>query len=242
MALIETNRRNAERQGAVPLPPDVFELSDADVVERVRAGETGLFEVLMRRYNRRLYRVTWSILLDGAEAEDVVQDAYVRAFQHLDQFAGRAPFATWLTRIAAHEASARRRKRRRLVALDGLEGVERERLISREADGAGGPPGAEDRLLARSARELLRRAVARLPPGEREVFVLREVEGLSNRETAVALGLTRTASKVRLFRARRRLRRELARITGGAVEHLLPFAGERCRRTVERVLERIADD
>lgn len=238
MALMEKKPRDAARESAAALPPEAFELSDQDVVERVRAGETGLFEVLMRRYNRRLFRVTWSILLDGDEAEDVIQDAYVRAFQHLDQFEGRARFATWLTRIAAHEASARRRKRRRLVALDGMEGPERERLISGDAE----PVGAEDRLLARSARDLLRRSVARLPPSEREVFVLREVEGLSNRETAATLGLTRTATKVRLFRGKRRLRRELARITGGAVDHLLPFAGERCRRTVERVLERIAPE
>lgn len=236
MALVEPDRRDAAQESVASLPPDAFELSDLEVVERVRAGETGLFEVLMRRYNRRLFRVAWSILLDGDEAEDVVQDAYVRAFQHLDQFEGRARFATWLTRIAAYEASARRRKRHRLVALDGLEGAERERLMA----GTGEPAGAEDRALARGAREILRRAVARMPSAEREVFVLREVEGLSNRETAAALGLTRTAAKVRLFRGKRRLRRELARITGGAKEHLLPFAGERCRRTVERVLERIA--
>lgn len=238
MALMETQRRDAARESAAALPPEAFDLSDLEVVERVRAGETGLFEVLMRRYNRRLFRVTWSILLDGDEAEDVVQDAYVRAYQHLDQFEGRARFATWLTRIAAYEASARRRKRQRLVALDGMADPERERLIAGELE----PAGAEDRVLARTARDLLRQAVARLPPSEREVFVLREVEGLSNRETAATLGLTRTATKVRLFRGKRRLRRELARIAGGAVEHLLPFAGERCSRTVERVLERIAPE
>src|SRR5947209_20293611 len=93
-------------------------LSDEQVIERVLAGETALYEVVMRRYNTRLYRVARAILKNDAEAEDVMQDAYVRAFQHLDQFAGRAKFSTWLTRIAVHEALARVHKRRRYEALD----------------------------------------------------------------------------------------------------------------------------
>src|SRR5438105_15128913 len=82
------------------------ELADEEVVHRVLAGETALFEILMRRYNQRLYRVARAILREDAEAEDVMQDAYVRAYQHLDQFAGRAKFSTWLTRIAVHEPLA----------------------------------------------------------------------------------------------------------------------------------------
>src|SRR5216110_661826 len=91
------------------MPANADLLSDEEVVARVLAGETALFEILMRRYNRRLYRVTRSILRDDAEAEDVMQEAYVRAYTHLDQFAGRAAFGTWLTRIAVHEALARAR-------------------------------------------------------------------------------------------------------------------------------------
>src|SRR5438309_8051823 len=94
------------------------ELADEEVVHRVLAGETALFEILMRRYNQRLYRVARAILRDDAEAEDVMQDAYVRAYQHLDQFAGRAPFSAWLTRIAVHEALARLRLRKRNTQLD----------------------------------------------------------------------------------------------------------------------------
>src|SRR5712692_11762211 len=92
--------------------------SDEAVVERVRAGETALFEIIMRRYNQRLYRVARAILRNDAEAEDVMQDAYVRAYQHLDQFARRAPFSAWLTRIAVHEALARLRLRNRTQQID----------------------------------------------------------------------------------------------------------------------------
>lgn len=97
-------------------------MTDEEVVKRVRAGETAIFEVLMRRYNQRLYRVTRSILRDDGEAEDVMQDAYFQSYIHLDQFEGRARFSTWLTKIAVHEALARLRKRRRLVDIDTASG------------------------------------------------------------------------------------------------------------------------
>src|SRR5690242_13555249 len=95
-------------------------VSDEEVVARVLAGDTGVFEIVMRRYNQRLYRVAWSILRNDSEAEDVMQDAYVRAFEHLDQFAGRAKFATWLTRIAVHEALMRQRRSARYQDLDSV--------------------------------------------------------------------------------------------------------------------------
>src|SRR5215208_7820667 len=101
-------------------------MTDEEVVERVRAGETALFEILMRRYNQRLYRVARSILGNDGEAEDVTQDAYVRSYMHLDQFDGRAKFSTWLTRIAVNEALARLRKRQRLVEIDAASGSTEE--------------------------------------------------------------------------------------------------------------------
>ena len=99
--------------------------TDQEVVERVKAGDTALYEIIMRRYNQRLYRVARAILRDAAEAEDVIQDAYVRAYQHLDQFAGRAPFSTWLTRIAVHEAFHRMRWRNNNQQLEILRTTER---------------------------------------------------------------------------------------------------------------------
>src|SRR5690606_8355575 len=101
-------------------PPAGAELSDAAVIEHVRAGHTALFELLMRRHNQRLYRAVRAILGDPAETEDVVQEAYVRAFMHLDQFEGRAQFATWLTRIAVHEALHRRKRQARFTTLEDV--------------------------------------------------------------------------------------------------------------------------
>src|SRR6267154_3824094 len=95
-------------------------LSDEEVVSRVLAGETAMFEIVMRRHNQLLYRVARSILRNDGEAEDVMQDAYVRAYERLDQFAGKAAFSTWLTRIAIHEALARKRRRGRMEELDAL--------------------------------------------------------------------------------------------------------------------------
>src|SRR5437868_15457508 len=105
------------------------ELADEEVVHRVLAGETALFEILMRRYNQRLYRVARAILREDAEAEDVMQDAYVRAYQHLGQFDGRAKFSTWLTRIAVHEALARANRRRRYEALDASTNSQGENMM-----------------------------------------------------------------------------------------------------------------
>src|SRR5829696_1190993 len=137
-------------------------LSDEEVVKRVLAGDTSLFEILMRRYNQRLFRVTRSIVADDAEAEDVVQDAYVRAFRDLATFRGEARFSTWLTRIACHESLARVRKRRRLVAITD-----------------GGPPeppaatiGPERELENRELQAVLREAVEVLPDPLRAVFCL----------------------------------------------------------------------
>src|SRR6516165_5797068 len=97
-------------------------LSDEETVERVRAGETGLYELLMRRYNQRVYRVVRSVLPDDGEAEDVLQEAWVRAYQHLDQFKGMSSFSTWVTKIALYEALARSRKKRRWIPLEDTEG------------------------------------------------------------------------------------------------------------------------
>ena len=147
--------------------------TDEEIVERVLAGETALFELLMRRYNQRVYRVTRAIVGDEGEAEDVTQDAYVRAFEHLDQFAGRARFSTWLTRIAVHEASARRRRRGRQTDLE-------ESMPTLASAGA----GPEQRAADHELRQAIEDAVDALPEVYGSVFMLREVRGLSTAETA----------------------------------------------------------
>lgn len=123
--------------GLAEVAPAQTALADEEVVQRVLGGETALYEVVMRRYNQRLYRVAMSILRNDGEAEDVIQDAYVRAYTHLHQFEGRARFSTWLTRIAVHEALGRLRSRARLDSIEGMEdreGKSMEWLKSSEAD------------------------------------------------------------------------------------------------------------
>src|SRR5262249_48571804 len=150
-----------------------------------------LYEVLMRRYNQRLFRVARSILRDGAEAEDVMQDAYVRAYEHLGDFAGQAKFSTWLTRIAVHEALRRARRQSRMGNLDFVMETASVKI-----------PSPEQQVYDRELRIALERAIDRLPDGYRSVFVLRMVEGLDVAETAGALELGAEAVKTRLHRAR----------------------------------------
>jgi RNA polymerase sigma-70 factor (ECF subfamily) len=208
-------------------------LADAEVIRRVRDGESALFEVLMRRYNQRLYRAARAIVRDEDEAEDVMQQAYVNAFQHLDQFAERASFATWLTRIAVHEALARRRRRGRAVEFEAMESDEgREALASRE-------PGPEEQALTGELRHALESALDGLPPMYRAVFMLREVEGLSTTETAECLDATEDVVKTRLHRARALLQRELMARAGSGARHAFTFRAVRCDRVVEAVFSRI---
>ena len=204
--------------------------TDEQVVERVVAGETELYEIIMRRCNQRLYRVVISILRDSDESEDVVQDAYVRAYQHLNQFESRAPFSTWLTRIAVHEALARLRKRSHLQQLDtDME----EREIS--VDFASPPADPEETTSQAELARLLEQSVMGLPEQYRPVFMLRDVEELSTSETAAALSLTEENVKVRLHRARALIRRELLARVGASAKDAFPFMGQRCDRVVKRV-------
>lgn len=208
-------------------------LSDEEVVRRVLEGDTSLFEILMRRHNQRLFRVARGILLDDAEAEDVMQEAYVRAFRELVGFRGEARFATWLTRIACHEALARARKRRRLVSLVSTTGGE----PPDPPDHASGP---EQELENRELHTVLREAVEALPDPLRSVFCLREIEGLSSEQTADALGLTAENVRVRLHRAKLGLRQKLDERIGREVRRLYLFDGARCDRVVEGVFARLS--
>jgi len=215
------------------VPARVSGLSDEQVVARVRRGETALFEIIMRRYNQRLYRAARAILRDDGEAEDVVQEAYVRAFTHLDQFAGRAAFGTWLTRIAVHEALARARRRGRLQPL-GDEGSEGDDMTAFRS-AADVEKQAADRELGR----VLETAIEALPDPFRAVFVLREVEEMSTAETAAALDLREETVKTRLHRARALLRRALYAGTREAAHAVFQFGFARCDRVVAAVFGRI---
>jgi RNA polymerase sigma-70 factor (ECF subfamily) len=213
---------------SLPLPPDA---ADEELVCRVKAGDKGLFEVLMRRYNQRLFRVTRAILRDDAEAEDVMQQAYLNAYAHLDQFAGRSSCATWLTRIAVHEASARARRRR---------SAENENMRDPDEDAAAslpdGGPDPEAQLLAGEVRGLLEAAIDALPERYRCTFVLREVEGLGTAEAAESLGISEELVKTRLYRARALLRDELCRRAGNEIGRTFSFHLSRCDRVVSAVM------
>jgi RNA polymerase sigma-70 factor (ECF subfamily) len=211
-------------------------LTDEEVVARVLAGELALFEVLMRRYNQRLYRVVRSVLTSDSEAEDVVQDAYVRAYTNLAQFERRASFATWLTRIAFNEALARKKAREKLVEVDSLEESEEAKMKYLTSNA----PNPEEEALARSIGGMLETAVDTLPESYRSVFMLRDVEGLSTAETAQCLDLSEESVRVRLHRGRALLRREIFKRTGEASAVAFQFAGARCDGIVASVLTRIA--
>lgn len=214
---------------------DLKELRDEDIVERVLAGETALFEIVMRRYNQRLYRVSRSILRDDGEAEDVMQDAYVRAYEHLNQFAGKAAFATWLTRIAIHEALARKRRRGRHEALDAMQSVNGDSMPILKSSAA----SPETDAATSETRRLLESAIEALPEAYRTVVVLREVEEMTVAETATSLGLTEGVVKTRLHRAHAMLRKDLYARAQGRATDLYQFHAVRCDRVVKNVFERI---
>jgi len=213
------------------LPADTGLMPDGEVVERVRDGETALFEILMRRYNQLLYRAARAITGNAHEAEDVVQEAYVRAYLHLDQYEGRAKFSTWLTKIAVNEALARRRERSRLVGVDSMT-----RADDNRAPEATDP---ERETLRRVVGMVLEAAVDALPITYRSVFVLRAVEGMSTADTAECLGLSEEAVKVRLHRARAMLRKDIYARTGADTASAFQFLGPRCDRLTAAVMERV---
>jgi len=210
------------------------QIADEEIVDRIRTGEVALYEVLMRRYNQRLYRVAMSILRNDAEAEDVMQDAYVRAYVNLHQFAGEAKFATWLTKIAVYEALARLRRRGRT---DDLESV-LEKDIQLTQNMTQMPRDPETRVYDEELRIVMQRAIHALPSAYRSVFVLRAAEGLSVAETAACLGLSAEAVKTRFHRGRSLLRKQLHREAGISTAQLFPFHLSRCNRIVETVLRR----
>ncbi len=220
--------------------------TDQEVVERVRAGDTALYEIIMRRYNQRLYRITYAILRNDGEAEDVIQDAYVRAYQHLDQFAGRAPFSIWLTRIAVHEALRRLRLRKRCQQFEDAEHDEggfmnvggtsvSERTV---ADTSLDP---EERASHAELRQLLEEAVLQLPDQYRTVIMLRDVEELSTAETAATLELSEENVKVRLHRGRAMMRDQLFARVGASGKSAFPFMGVRCDAVVAGVFARLRE-
>ena len=206
-------------------------LADQDLVTLIRSGDTGLFEEVMRRHNQRLYRVARAIVKDEQDAEDVMQQAYVQAYLHLDQFEGRAQLSTWLTRIAIHEALQRRRKHHPDVL------TESDEHFMAQPDTT--TPDPERLAYAGELRQLLESSIDALPDGYRLVFMCREVEGLSTSETADVLEVGEEAVKTRLHRARAMLRRELFARAGAKTVDAFAFHRTRCDAVVAAVFEQL---
>jgi len=194
-----------------------------------------MFEIIMRRHNQRLYRVARAILRNDGEAEDVMQDAYVRAYEHLDQFAGRAKFSTWLTRIAVHEALTRQHRGNLFQELEPTsewEGDPMDRFASLALN-------PEQQASNSEVRRLLEEAVERLPDAYRTIFMLRDVEDMSTADAAYILEITEDNVKVRLHRARALLRKNLYARAGLERKEAFNFHAVRCDRVVKNVFERI---
>lgn len=203
-------------------------LSDEEIVARVLKGETALFEILMRRHNQQLYRAARAILRDEREAEDVMQEAYVNAYTHLAQFDGRAKFSTWLTKIAVYEAIGRAKRRGRYESLDDIS---METFMPNATS-----PDPEQEAFGRELGTIIESAIDRLGDGSREVFMLRQVQGLSTAETAAALGVSEDVVKTRFSRARHALQNDLLTRVGGASTEAFTFGQSRCDAVVARVL------
>ena len=216
----------------VPLSIPVREqLTDEELVARIVAGDHPLFEIVMRRYNQRIYRAVRAVLGSEEEVEDVMQQAYLNAYRNLGQFAGRAQFSTWLTRIAVNEAIARRGRRQPFTGED-------DSMIQLVESNA---PDPEQETFVSELRDVMQKQVAALPDTFRAVLMMRDVEGLSTTETAECLGISEDLVKTRLHRARTMLKENLYRRAGVTLETLFAFGNSRCDRVVAAVMASIPD-
>jgi len=215
------------------------EPDDAELVDRARRRDSEAFRVIMQRHNRRLYRIARAVLRNDGEAEDAVQEAYVRAFTHLAEFRGDASLATWLSRIVLNEALGRIRRRRGERDLAALENpMPQADIIPFPL--AAPPPDPERSMAQRQIQQMLEHAIDDLPDDFRTVLVARVIEDMSVEETARLLGLRAETVKTRLHRARKLLRDALERQVGPALTDAFPFDGARCARMTEQVLARLA--
>ena len=219
---------------------DYAGLTDAELAARIVARDAGAVRFLTTCNNQRLFRAAWSILADRADAEEAVQDAYLKAFAALPTFRGEARLSTWLTRIVINEALERRRKagrRRQQLEAQGVSFIESYReALMRGSEQSQSP---EQEVMRSELARLLEGAIGRLPEVFRPAFVLREIEGLSVAETADALALPEATVRTRLHRARLRLQAELAPALAGVRAGTLSFAGADCQRLTDRVMQRL---
>ncbi len=226
----------------LPRPSAAGIVTDAELVSRIGRRDQAAFEILMRRYNGKLFRVARAIVKDDSEAEDALQDSYLEAYRRIGSFRGESQLVTWLTRIVINQALMRLRRQKR------------DRVVVPFSGGRGASPGypdtaAEvadariesppDATMRAEVRRMLERRIDELPVAFRTVFVMREVEDLSVEETAASLSIPPATVRTRLFRARALLREALARDMDSATVEVFQFDGERCDRVVASVLARV---
>lgn len=219
---------------------DYAKISEHELVGYARAGHQDAFRVIMQRFNQRLFRIARGVVRDDVEAEDVLQEAYTRAFEHLDGFREESRLFTWLTSITLNEARGRLRKRRPTTGVDGIEAAQRSGaniLMLNSASPAENPESSAGRS---QMRLLIEQAVDALPEPFRIVFIMREVEELSVEDTAASLNLAAATVKTRLHRARRLLRQALNKRFNSDLSEAFPFLGVLCQRLTSRVLARLA--
>jgi RNA polymerase sigma-70 factor (ECF subfamily) len=218
--------------------PDAADLDDRELVLLAKQGQPGAFRAIMTRNNRRLYRVARSIVRDEHEAEDVLQESYVRAFGAIGAFRNDAALSTWLTRIVLNEALGRVRSRRQTTGASDAA-FERDGAAVVPFPYRSGRPDPERAAARREIAALLERLVDEVPEPFRVVFMMRAVEEISIEETARALDLRPETVKTRLHRARRLLRDRLEGELGATLLGIFPFEAPRCTRVAGRVLDRL---
>ena len=215
---------------------------ERNLVERAKSGDQSAFRAIMEQNNQRLYRVARAVMKDDTEAEDVVQETYLRAFFNLSKFRGESSLTTWLTRIALNEALGRKRKQRAMVTLETVETVQETSAQIIKFPAMTTETDPERSAAQHEIRKLLQRAMDALPEPFRVVFVMRDVEEISIEEAATHLGIRPETVKTRLYRARRLLRQSLGGQLASTLKDTFPFAGARCARITEAVLSRLRKD
>lgn len=219
---------------------DYEAISEHELVGYARSGHQDAFRVIMQRCNQRLFRIARGVVRDDVEAEDVLQEAYTRAFENLDRFRQESSIFTWLTSVTLNEARGRLRKRRATVGIDAIEAAQQSGAEIIMLNSAAASENPESSAARSQMRLLIEQALDGLPEPFRIVFIMREMEELSVEETAAYLGLPAATVKTRLHRARRLLRQGLNERFDAAVTEAFPFLGALCHRLTSQVLARLA--
>lgn len=217
-----------------------FKITDSEIIERVLSGDKDLYELIMRKYNQRLFRIGRSIINDQDEVEDILQDTYIKAYENLVNFKGLSLFSTWLTRILINEAIARKNQKSRMSSIfqeDQYSGETNGYNKSEYNNMASDQRNPEEETINKELKNSLEKVIDSLPEMYRTIYVMREIEGMNIAETSECLGISESNVKVRLNRSKEMLRSSLTDIYKES--EIFEFMGSRCDKIVAIVLSRI---